>query len=540
MKKILYILLSVLSLNSCDVLDMSPLDKISEVNVWEDAALIESYVNACYNSIYHEFEQEMLTAASDETYCIHNYGDLWRVQKGEMTSDNVTGISKKVNYWGGAYSNIRTINVFFDRIEKAPVESSHKDRMIGEMKFVRAYIYANLNWRYGGVPLITDLFELNQDFAVTRASYDDCVNFVVKELDEAIALLPAKPTDATLGRATADACQALKARTLLYAASELNNPGHLKEKWERAAEATKVLLTAGYALCDDYQSVFLEDNKEIIFARYFTQSNSTDFMKWNGRNGSNGWTAENPTQNLVNAYAMKNGECPYLNEELPLQINPASGYDASNPYVDRDPRLDASILYDGSVWAGRETEIWDGGLDSPGSTIGSWNASKSGYALKKFIVEEIPPTGSSVKPENPWVFFRLAEVYLNYAEIMFELGDEATAREYVNKVRARQSVQMPPVTASGQELKEKIRHERRIELAFEGNRFFDVRRWKIAKETENRPLLAIKIEKLDNGTKTYEPTLLLKRLFLDQHYLIPIPRVEIDKSKGSLEQNVGY
>lgn len=540
MKKVIYVLLALLSFNACDVLDMTPLDKVSDVNVWEDSALIELYVNASYNSIYHEFEQQMLTAASDETYCLHNYGNLWTVQKGELTSDNVSGISNKINYWSGAYSNIRTINIFFDRIDNAPVEASLKNRMIGEMKFIRAYIYANLNWRYGGVPLISHLFELNQDYAVTRASYDECVDFVVKELNEAMALLPAKATDATLGRATADACQALKARVLLYAASELNNPDHQREKWEKAAEATRVLLNAGYELLDDYQSIFLENNKEIIFARYFTQANSTDFMLWNGRNGSNGWTAENPTQNLVNAYEMKNGERPYLNEVLPLQVNPSSGYDETNPYAGRDPRLEASILHDGSMWAGRETEIWNGGLDSPSSSIGSWNASKSGYALKKFIVESIPPAGSSVKPENPWVFFRLAEVYLNYAEIMFELGDEATAREYVNKVRARQSVQMPPITASGKELQEKIRHERRIELAFEGYRFFDVRRWKVAKETENHPLLAIKIQKLEDGTKTYETTLLLKRLFIDAHYLVPIPRTEVDKSKGSLVQNAGY
>ena len=263
-------------------------------------------------------------------------------------------------------------------------------------------------------------------------------------------------------------------------------------------------------------------------------------MLFNGRNGSNGWTGENPTQNLVNAYEMKNGELPYLNEELPLQVNPASGYDEENPYVGRDPRFEASILHDGSMWAGRETEMWHGGLDSPESSIGSWNASKSGYAFKKFMVESIPPTGSSVKPENPWIYFRLTEFYLNYAEIMYELGDEETAREYINKVRGRQSVQMPPVTASGLELRDKIRNERRVELAFEGHRFFDVRRWKIADQTESKALLAIDIQKSEDGNKIYETTLLLNRVFLDQHYLLPIPRAEVDKSNGCLVQNPGY
>lgn len=540
MKKIIYILVAILVLNACDVLDMKPLDKVSDADVWEDSALIELYVNASYNSIGHEFSQHMLSDASDETYCIHNWGSLWTVQRGEMTSDNVTGISEKINYWKPAYNNIRTINVFFERIADAPVESALKDRMKGEMKFIRAWIYANLIWRYGGVPLITGLFELNQDYKVERDSYNDCVDFIVKELDEAISLLPAKPVSENLGRATGDACKALKARVLLYAASKQNNLSHSKEKWEAAALATKAVLDAGYSLCDDYQSVFLEDNTEIIFARYFTQANSTDFMLWNGRNGSNGFTGENPTQNLVNAYEMTNGELPYLNEELPLKVNPASGYDASNPYDGRDPRFAASILYDGSVWAGRETETWHGGLDSPESSIGSWNASKTAYAFKKFMVESIPPAGSSVRPENPWIFFRLAEFYLNYAEIMYELGNEEAAREYVNKVRSRQSVQMPPVTASGEKLRNKIRNERRVELAFEGHRFFDVRRWGIADETENRDLLAMNIQKKDDGTKTYEITLLLKRSFLKQHYLVPIPRAEIDKSEKSLVQNTGY
>lgn len=540
MKKIIYILVAVFVLNACDVLDMKPLDKVSDADVWEDSALIELYVNASYNSINHEFSQHMLSDASDETYCIHNWGSLWTVQRGEMTSDNVTGISEKINYWKQAYGNIRTINVFFDKIADAPVESALKDRMKGEMKFIRAWIYANLIWRYGGVPLITGLFELNQDYKVERASYSDCVDFIVKELDEAISLLPAKSTSENLGRATGNACMALKARVLLYAASKQNNPSHSKEKWEAAAQATKAVLDAGYSLCNDYQSVFLEDNAEIIFARYFTQANSTDFMLWNGRNGSNGFTGENPTQNLVNAYEMTNGELPYLNEELPLKVNPASGYDESNPYADRDPRFAASILYDGSVWAGRETETWHGGLDSPESSIGSWNASKTAYALKKFMVESIPPAGSSVRPENPWIFFRLAEFYLNYAEIMYELGNDDVAREYLNKVRSRQSVQMPPVTASGDKLRDKIRNERRVELAFEGHRFFDVRRWGIADETENRDLLAMNIQKKDDGTKTYEITLLLKRSFLKQHYLVPIPRTEIDKSEKSLVQNTGY
>lgn len=540
MKKVIYVLFIVFTFTSCDVLDLKPLDKVSDADVWEDSALIELYVNASYNYIKHEFGQDMICAASDEVYCIHNWSNQWIIQKGELTSDNVVNLSSKMNFWGTAYSSIRSINIFFDRIEKAPVEAAMRKRMIGEMKFIRSFVYANLIWRYGGVPIITGVFDLNQDYTVSRDSYENCVDFIIKELDEAIALLPGKMDGDNKGRASGNACKALKARILLYAASEQNNPEHNRGKWEKAKEATESVLNMDYSLHADYQSIFLQDNSEIIFARYFTQANSTSFMVWNGRNGSNGNTGENPTQNLVNAYEMKNGELPYLNEELPLKVNPASGYDERNPYVNRDPRFEASILHDGSMWAGRETEIWHGGLDSPESSIGSWNASRSGYAFKKFMVESIPPTGSSIKPENPWIYFRLSEFYLNYAEIMYELGDEETARKYINKIRNRQSVQMPSVVASGVELRDKIRNERRIELAFEGHRFFDVRRWKIADQTENRDLLAIDIQKLEDGSKSYETILLLKRIFLEQHYLLPIPRAEVDKSNGCLSQNLGY
>ena len=541
MKNIFVIVVLIFTVASCNKLELTPLDKIAETDTWSDPALIQLYVNASYNSLLHGFQQDLLAAASDESYNIHGYGNPSVIQKGEMTSDNVTNLSTKINYWSFAYSNIRNINIFFSRIESAPGDDDFKNSVKGEMKFLRANIYANLVWKYGGVPIITNVFGLHDDFTISRSAYDDCVKFIVAELNEAAALLPGDQPASKSGRASAHACMALKARVLLYSASALNNPGHDQSKWQAAADAAEALLNAGYQLNDDYQSTFLEDNKEIIFARYFTQANSTSFNLENGRNGSNGWTSQNPTQNLVNAYEMSsNGELPYIEQmDGTLTINPASGYDPGKPYAGRDPRFDASILHDGSVWAGRKTETFHGGMDSPESSTG-WNASLTSYAYKKFLIESIPPSGSTVKPTNPWIFFRYAEVLLNYAEAKLELGDEATAREYLNKVRSRPSVQMPPVTDVGEKLRSRIQNERRVELAFEGHRFFDVRRWKIAGVSENKDLLAMDINKLPNGTKTYEISKLLDRSFLAQHYLIPIPRAEIDKSLGALNQNPGY
>jgi hypothetical protein len=489
----------------------------------------------------HGFRQDLLSAACDETYNIHDWGSLRQVQTGGITADNVSGVSTNINYFNFAYGYIRNINIFFDKIDNAPADDAFKTAVKGEMSFLRASLYANLIWRYGGVPLITKAFELNDNYAVTRASYDECVQFIVSELDKAAGMLPANQPANGTGRASANACKALKSRVLLYAASLQNNPQHDNAKWQTAADAAGALLNAGFVLNDDYQGTFLADNKEVIFARYFTQANSTSFNLYQGRNGSDGYGANNPTQNMVNAYEMKaTGMLPY-NEAADgsLTVNPASGFDPAHPYDGRDPRFEASILHDGSVWAGRETESFRGGKDSPESASAGWNASLTSYYFKKFLIENIPPSGSTIKPTNPWIFFRYAEVLLNYAEAKFELGDEATARQYLNLIRARPGVDMPPVTESGDALRKKIQNERRVELAFEGHRFFDVRRWKIAASTEAKPLLGMNIQK-NGSVKTYNITKLLDRAFREANYLMPIPRAEVDKSKGSLTQNPDY
>lgn len=533
MKKIIFLVLIFFALSSCDkdLLELTPLDKLSETSVWADKSLIELYVNSTYHAVEHDYNQTMWSSLTDETYNIHDGGGFM-VQKGELSSDNVSNVSSignMFNYWAKAYGAIRNINIYFSKVDTAPIDDAMKIRMNAEMKFIRAFVYANLIFRYGGVPIIKNIFELGADYSVSRSSYDDCVTYICSELDGVIDDLPAKEPANQLGRASGDAAKALKSRVLLYAASRLNNSNHDLNKWQKAADAAGALLSAGYSLNGDYQRIFMQDNKEIIFGRYFTQANSHNMHLYNGRNGSQGWGGNCPTQNLVDDYEMINGKLP---------ADPTSGFDSANPYVNRDPRFDASILHDGSLWMGRETETFDSGLDSRQSTIQSWNASLTGYFLKKFIPDNIPTAGSTVKPTAPYVFFRYGEILLNYAEAKFELGDESIARTYLNMIRAR--VNMPPVTATGDALRQAIYHERRIELAFEGHRFFDVRRWKIATETENIKLSAIRITKLVGGSKTYKTENLLTRSFADKHYLLPIPFAEIARSKGTLSQNPGY
>ncbi len=544
MKKIKYVFVLIISVvfTSCnDILNIEPKDRIT--GIWINEALVESYVNGMYNSLQHGYCEALWASLTDEMHDVHNNGGAWTVQRGELTSDNISTLGTTTtpyfNKWGYAYARIRDINEFFDQIESSDFEDETKDRLKGEMKFIRAYLYSELLWRYGDVPLITQVFALDDDYtAVTRDSYDKVVDFIVNELDEASVLL--SKSEIKKGRATPDATLALKSRVLLYAASPLNNPSNDRTKWEKAAQAAENLIDKGYTLYPDYKNLFMEDNNEIIFGRYFTISLNHNINGLSGTNSLYGGGHNHPTENLVMDYEMVNGELPYsLDASNKIIVNPASGYDPKNPYLNRDPRFYASILYDGCIFQDHEVETFDGGIDSPLSSVVPWNATMTGYYLYKFID---PYKSVNLRTEdkstNPWTYFRYGEILLNYAEAKFELGDEDVARKYVNLVRAR--VNMPPVNASGIDLRNKIRHERRIELAFEGHRFFDVRRWEILEEVSTKQILGMQIRKATNGEKSYDIKVVAPVAYYDQHLKLPIPRTEIDKSGGALTQNRGY
>jgi hypothetical protein len=544
MKKIKYlsILITLVVFTGChDILDIEPKDRIT--GIWANEALVESYVNGMYNSLQHGFSEALWGSLTDELHDVHNNGGAWTVQRGELTSDNIstlgTTTTPYVNKWGYAYARIRDINEFFEEIESSDFEEEIRDRLKGEMKFIRAYLYSELLWRYGDVPLVTHVFALDDDYTtVARDSYDKVVDFIVKELDEAALLLG--NSEIKKGRVTPDAALALKSRVLLYAASPLNNPSNDRAKWEKAAQAAQVLLDKKYTLYPDYKNLFLEDNDEIIFARYFTKSLNHNINGVSGTNSLYGGGHNHPTENLVMDYEMMNGEFPYsLDASNNIIVNPASGYDPNNPYLNRDPRFYASILYDGCIFQNHEIETFDGGIDSPLSSVVPWNATMTGYYLYKFIN---PSKSVNLRTDdlstNPWIYFRYGEILLNYAEAKFELGDEDAARKYINRIRARAG--MPPVDSSGPDLRDKIRHERRIELAFEGHRFFDVRRWKILEEVSIKQILGMQIKKAANGEKSYTVKVVAPVAYYEQHHRLPIPRTEIDKSGGTLIQNSGY
>lgn len=369
---------------------------------------------------------------------------------------------------------------------------------------------------------------------VERNSYAECSDFVVKELDKAQKLLPPSYQGADRGRVTKGAAIALKCRVLLYSASPLNNPSNDSEKWQKAAASAKELIDLkAYSLYPNYKSLFLTPfNGEVIWSRQF-QNN----LKAEQRielhfypNGSGGYGQVNPLHNVVEAFEMTNGKLP--------ANDPA--YDPQNPYVNRDPRFYDTILFDGAKWQNRELGSYlPGGPDSNEGAEG-WNASFTSYSIRKFIDETIGrPSGSNVG-NSPWIFIRYAEILLNYAEAMYQLGDETVAREYVNLVRNRASVKMPPVTESGLSLLKRIQHERQVELVFEEHRFFDVRRWKIASETDNEDATKMIITRNPaTGVKSYKVSVFQPRAFNERNYLVPIPQSEIERNP-KLSQNPGY
>ena len=570
MKKILtlFILFSIV-LSSCkrNILEIDPQDRVSEDAVWGDENLIRAYQNSLYNAIPHGFYIHMYSKFTDEAYnaapCCG--ADLFKLNS--FTPDNIGGAGGG-DFWGGymyywnyAYQNIRKINVFIEKMaDPDALQFNDMDKLVAEAKFLRAFVYFNLLERYGGVPIVTQSYELDDFGKVTfkRNTIDETVAFINKDITEALPdLATSYPSSSgDYGRATQDAAYALASRLFLYAASPLFNPTHDNAKWQKAADAAAVFTEhgdRGYSLYPDYQKLFNQPSgasqNEFIFTRNFTTTNGHQAPMHNlgRRYGAYGgwWASNGPSQNLVDDYDMKTtGQPAFTWNGNTKSVNPTSGYDPNQPYKDRDPRFNATIIHDSTIYHGDMWEMW---VEANGGTkagFDSWKISsdnpRSGYILKKFMPEDGPINWQTFYT-IPWPHFRLAEIYLNYAEAKFELGDEATARTFINKVRARVGMPDIPGTVTGEALRQRLYNERRIELAFESHRFFDIRRWKIASTIENRPIFGMDIIKnLTTGATTYNPVqLLLKNAYQEKMNLLPVETNEIRRNPD-LKQTTGW
>lgn len=577
-------ILLILQAGSCntDFLNVEPQDRMSDNSVWGDPALAEAFVNEMYRGLNHGIRELMAGSLADESHFIHNYGSAQVVQSNLTPAD--VGSFSRGDFdefgWNQLYTRIRQINLFFENIEKVPFDdATWKDRLKGEVHFLNAYFYHNLVRLYGGVPLVKKTFKLSDDFLVPRNSLEESVQYIVDECDAAAGLLPLNYSGSDdIGRATKGAALALKSRILLYAASELYNnsswatgfsspnlisytSGSRTARWQAAKDAAKAVIDLGeYSLqqsgnpVKDYTDVFLlKDSKEAIFSRYFIKSRGWEDGALpglaNGPNGYHNWGGNTPIQELVDDYEMTDGS----------KFSWSNPVHAAAPYSNRDPRFSASILYDQALWRPRPSDakdidpvgkviirsvetapgVWTPGLDTRDGPIEDWNGGYSGYYLRKFIdpnvVHEYAAAGGN--QEAPWHFFRLAEIYLNYAEACIELGLEAEAKTYLNMLRARAG--MPDITDTGTALRDRYRNERRVELVFEQHRYFDVRRWMIAPQALGRNASGIIIKKPFVGPVSYTVNKVQDRAWNNKMYFLPIIQDELNRNKN-LVQNPLY
>ncbi len=518
-----------------NLLDITPKDRLSEESVFQDPAYLEAMVNTSYNGLpnYIMGNEPMMASITDESYMIWDRG-TYSVARGQVSPDNAGLFTNGWTQWGA----IRSANQFLQRIDNAPVDEDLKRRLKGEMKFLRAYWYFDMAAKVGGLPLITHVLNINDEFNLTRNTSDEIFTFVIEELKESAEMLPLVP--AVRGRISKGAALALRSRAALYFASPLFNLSNDRARWQLAADAAKAVIDLGiYGLNDSYSQTFLVDNDEIILAKYYRNTKVEQLVDLYNQptKPGGGWAGNQPLENLVGDYEMRDG----------TRFDWSNPAHRAAPYENRDPRFDASILANGSKWQEAEIETWtyadgDGGganssAQNPG---GGWAV--AGYFMKKFMNEAYKPNNSlSFGGEQPNIFFRYGEILLNYAEALNALGNDEEARYYVNLVRSRPSVNMPPVSEAGDALRARIMNERRIELAFEGHRWFDLRRWKVAMQYANEPARGVSAKKdRATGEITYELIVVdPNRKFEEQHYLSPIPRSEIERSP-SLVQNPGY
>jgi hypothetical protein len=467
----------------------------------------------------------------------------------------------------------------------------------GEAYMLRAMFYLELIRTYGPVPILDHSLETDADFnAIRRSPVQDCIQFVVDDCNRAATLLPMRYTKGSdeslkLGRFTKGAALALKSRILLYGASELyngdpdyagftDNEGvHLfpqsadPGRWLTAANAAMECITAcegaghklytgtGANFIDNYRQIFLDDyNDEWIFWRTLNIW-YTHFDRCSTPLSLLGFSILCPTQELVDAFQMANGTTPitgYQADGTTPVINAASGYvetgyvaaaspdgywpaGVRNMFVNRDPRFYAIINFPGKQWRNARCEFWNTGVDGY-ARHGASDYCKTGYLIAKLVNPSVSFPSYAGEREKCWIFFRLAEIYLNYAEAINEAEGPAKAYEYVNRVRARAGMPDLPGGLTKEQMRQAVRQERRIELAFETHRYFDVRRWKIAEQTDNKPVHSLNIFA---GTHLqddifYQRIVCDPRVFESKNYFFPVPYDEISKSNHNIVQNPGY
>jgi len=521
---IIAVLLLVLSLSSCKkYLDLAPNENITEDQVFSTAIQAENFVNNIYSVLPTSQTRAgdgftAIDAVSDEgAPTFWNNGMAFN-RGGYSPSSNPIG-----NIWANSYRGIRKANILLERLPDVPTISSDdveiKKRLRGEALFCRAFLYFDILKFYGAFPIIDKRVAIDDQFQQKKNTYEECVAFMVKDLDEASNILdPSYPAN-LIGRATKGMCLALKSRLLLYAASPLNTPDN-QTKWQQAASAAKAVIDLNlYPLynvkankADNYKDIFnVFANSEIIWFRNL--GNNKNFEQAYYPPGISGWANTVPTQNLVDEYQMANGK---------NITDPTSGYDPANPYLNREPRFYATIWYNGSVIRGYTVAAKTKGIDGiNGNNVNT----TTGYYLAKFCDGSVSLTSGSGR-QIMSVWFRIGEMYLNYAEAANEANtspaNDPLIYNYINLIRNRAGIPDLPIGLSKDDMRKAIRRERRVELCFEEHRFFDDRRWKLPSSS------AIFAYRWNEAGTSYTKEQVETRPFDEKMWYMPIPQTELD------------
>jgi len=536
MKKYSYALLVMLlifGITSCkkSFLDRVPSDYINEAEVFGNIDNAEGFLNNIYTAIpswnYGAGNSYVTAAMTDEAKQRWANGAIL-FNTGAWNPSNFSPLGDD---WTNAYIKIRACNLFltnFDQIPEDPNVPNRKTRLKGEALMLRAFYHFVLFRGWGKIPIMDKPLSPATDgdaVFLKRSEYGEVVSFIENDLNAAMQYLPAKHDPGLWGRATKTICQAIKSRLFLYYASALFNQANDAARWQMAAtlakEALDVALAQGYTLEPKFADAFLKySNTECVWGRNIGTGAGSGIDQVMQPLGYSGWTNCGPIQDFVDAFEMKNG--------LAIQ-NAASGWDPKHPYKDRDPRFYATVLYPGATWKNRKVNIYSNDKDNA-------NEPGTNYWWRKYMTESLNLANNSGGVNKSFSIFRTAELMLNYAEAQNEVaGADANVYNAINPIRKRAGMPDIPSGLNKEQMREVIRHERRIELAFEGLRFWDVRRWKIAEVVDNRPVFGVNytISSTNATDTTFTYFEAQKRVFdKTKHYFLPIPQSEIDKLNG--------
>ena len=550
--KIAILLLSagLLTTTSCDFMDCDESDNYTLQEIQGSYNRVKQFVTSIYGYLPSDFcntHGAMVDAATDDAIHVYESSAIQRIVNGTWSA-NYT-VDDKFAYY---YNAIHDANYYLTTLSGLTFDTwengddyqdwmQNYDNYQYQVRFLRAYFYFELVRRYQNVPLITKPLSQTETNQIEPSSAQEVLKFIINECTEIAPKLPIKSTSiaqAENGRATRAMAMALKSRAALYAASPLYSTNGDNAKWTEAAKASHDIIASAGELglgLDTYANLFKSKNynsKEVILCR--PTGTSKTFEQANYPMGvTGGNTTTCPTENLASAFEMKDGRAFDWNDPTMK----------ANQYKDRDPRFYLTIVHNGMLWpAKKAVDISEGGANGLPLT----NATTTGYYLRKYVDNSISfEAGSTTAAtHHNWILFRYAEVLLNYAEAMIHVNGNCdykdatytmSAREALNAVRKRAGI--PEVAACSQdEFLTRVKHERRVEMAFEGQRFWDLRRWKNLDETKN--IYAVRITHHD-GVLSYEKTLLSERSVSNKLYFYPIANVELFKNK-KLVQNSGW